>query len=337
MQLKKLKVVNIVQKIVVALGSLCIIIVIFTLTISDQWWMRVFDYPRLQIALATGIILLISILILNRHETWVKLYLVVLTLAWGHQSYTLLAYTPLTARQVPDREIDDPTRTFSLLSANVRMENRDAQAFLELVTQYRPDLFLVLEPDTWWTDQLRPLREQYEHYVEYPQDNYYGIALYSRLPLQNPEINFFEREEVPSFRTVLQLESGDEILFYGIHPRPPLPDNSVSAADKELIKIAKLTQEAELPTIVAGDFNDVPWSFTVNEFQEIGQLRDIRVGRGLYNTFPANYPFLRLPLDHLFISPGLGLVEIAKPLAFSSDHLALYVKLTVDETLLEAP
>jgi endonuclease/exonuclease/phosphatase (EEP) superfamily protein YafD len=128
------------------------------------------------------VVLVISIFLLSWRETWVKVYIATLALALGYQGYILMAYTTLVAPQVPEREVDDPTRSFSLLSANIRMENRDAHSFLELVGQYSPDLVLVLEPDAWWIEQLRPLREQYSHYIEHPQDNYYGIALYSRLP-----------------------------------------------------------------------------------------------------------------------------------------------------------
>ena len=84
-------------------------------------------------------------------------------------------------------------------------------------------------------------------------------------------------------------------------------------ADKELVKIAQRIKETNHPAVVAGDFNDVPWSFTVEKFQEVSKLRDIRVGCGFYNTFDAKNILLRLPIDHIFISPGLGAGRARQP------------------------
>ena len=322
-----------IRTLIVILGITAIISVIFTLTAGDQWWMHALDYPRLQITIVSVAILLLSVFLLNWQKIWTKVYLVVLVLAVLYQGYILSPYLLPVQPVVPDRESTDPQRSFSLLVANILMENRDAQSFIDLVAEHDPDVVLVMETDTWWIDQLHPLREKYSYYHEQPQDNHYGISLYTHLPMEDTQIHYFEEVNTPAIQTTLQLPSGDKVILYGVHPRPPLPENSVSAADKELIKIAERTKQANLPVVVAGDFNDVPWSFTIETFQEISQLRDIRVGRGLYNTFDAKNPILRLPLDHVFISPGLGLAEFAKPILFSSDHFALYVTLVVDESV----
>lgn len=321
---------KIIRSLIVILGLLCIVSVLFILTVSDHWWMRAFDYPRLQITILTGVVLLVSVLVL-KWTAWARVYFAVLALALIYQSYILSHYVLPVAQQVPTRAVADPARSFTLLSANVKMDNRDAQAFLALVARHDPDVVLVIEPNAWWIEQLQPLRDNYPYVVEHPQDTYYGMSLYSRLPLQNTEINYFEDNDTPSIQTVLHLPSGDEVLLYGEHPRPPLPENSVSAADKELIKIANRVKDAAMPVVVAGDFNDVPWSFTVNTFQMISGLRDVRVGRGLYNTYDAQSPILRLPIDHIFVSPGLSIANFARSEPFSSDHFALLATLVLDD------
>ena len=314
------------------LGVVCMITVLFAYTSRDEWWMRAFDYPRLQITLASIIILILSLLLFRWHSWWSTLYLTLLVVAVGYQLYILSPYWLPVEPAVPSRTaVTD--RTFSLLSANVLMENRDVDAFLAIVEQYDPDLLLVMEPNDWWMEQLQPIRTRYAHHIEQPQENHYGIALYSHFPLQESKINYFEDTGTPSIYTVVQLPAGDEVIFYGEHPRPPLPENSVEAADKELIKVANRALLADLPVVVAGDFNDVPWSYTVETFASISHLRDIRIGRGFYNTFDAQNPILRLPIDQIFLSPGLGLVQLADPIRFSSDHFALFVQLVVDESV----
>ena len=324
---------NVLRKGLVVLGLACIITVLLAITSSDQWWMRAFDYPRLQITILSIVVCLLSFIFLDWRKRWLQTYLFLLLAAVIWQGYILHPYFLPIQPTVPDREATNPQRTFSLLVSNVLMENREVQSYLDLVQKSKPDVVLVIEPDAWWTEQLAPLRMQYQYFVEQPQDNHYGMNLYSTFPLSEQEIYHLEATGTPAIYAVLTLPAGDELEFYGVHPRPPLPENSVSAADKELIKIAQLASTAERPVVVAGDFNDVPWSFTLGKFQEISRLRDIRAGRGFYNTFDAKNPILRLPIDHVFISPRLGLVELANPIAYSSDHMALFVTLLVDESV----
>ena len=322
---------TITRVLLVLLGAFCILTVIFAVTARDQWWIRAFDYPRLQIALLSVVVLLASIPLLEWRKTWTKLFLAALALAVAYQGYVLHPYFLPVQPVVPEHTNAQPDRTFSLLVSNVLMENQEVDAYLDVVAKFAPDVVLVMEPNAWWTEQLAPLRAIYAFHVEQPQDNHYGMNLYSRFPLVDTQIHRFEHTGTPSIQARLQLPSGDEVIFYGTHPRPPLPENSVDAADKELLIIAERTKAADLPVVVAGDFNDVPWSFTVEKFQEISQLRDIRVGRGFYNTFDAHHPFLRMPIDHVFISPGIGLAHLAEPITYTSDHKALFVQLVVDK------
>lgn len=318
------------QVVVALLGCASVVTVIFALTARDEWWMRAVDYPRLQITVLSIILLLLSFALFSWSQWLSRLYLLILALATGYQLYVLAPYWFPRQPAAPTLAVQDPHQAFSLLSANVRMGNRDSAAFLAIVDQYDPDLLLVMEPNDWWMTQLQPLRDRYPYRVEQPQENYYGIAFYSRFPLLESNIQYFEDNHTPSVYALIELPTGAVLTFYGEHPRPPLPENSVSAADKELLLVANRVRATSGPVLVAGDFNDVPWSFTVESFAEISQLRDIRIGRGFYNSFDAENPILRLPIDQIYLSRELGIVEFADPIRFSSDHFALFARIAVE-------
>lgn len=84
-----------------------------------------------------------------------------------------------------------------------------------------------------------------------------------------------------------------------------------------------------LPTIVAGDFNDVSWSRTIYQLTRTGELHDASLGRGLYNTFDANSPLARWPLDHFFVNPPWQVAELRRLPYVGSDHFPLYIELVL--------
>ena len=64
-----------------------------------------------------------------------------------------------------------------------------------------------------------------------------------------------------------------------------------SALQLSLIAVARSIAETAQPVVVTGDLNDVAWSATTRLFRKISGLFDPRVGRDMFNTFHADYPF----------------------------------------------
>ncbi|MEZ4728459.1 MAG: endonuclease/exonuclease/phosphatase family protein [Caldilineaceae bacterium] len=312
----------------VLLGIAAIVTSAISLLAWDRWWITALSYPFEELTLATIIVWLLSFWALRWRETWVKIYLTLLTVAVLYQVQVLAPFTFLYPKAVAD--VAPADTTFRLMASNVKMANREAERYLALVDEVDPDVLQVIELSEWWQEQLAPLRTTYPYYVEQPHENAYGMGIYSRLPLQNVEVYHFENATTPSLYAELAFPSGAHIAFFALHPRPPLPENSVTTADKELIQVAQRVNTAALPIIVAGDFNDVPWSYTLQEFREISGLNAVRIGRGFYNTFGVDRWWLRFPLDHVYLSDELGLVEFERLPPFGSDHFALLATITMN-------
>jgi endonuclease/exonuclease/phosphatase (EEP) superfamily protein YafD len=153
------------------------------------------------------------------------------------------------------------------------------------------------------------------------------MHLLSKLPLNAPVARFLVEDDVPSIYAAVQLRSGDWIDLYCVHPRPPKPNQDTEQRDAEILLVAKEVKAKGRPAIVAGDFNDVAWSHTTRLFQRISGTLDPRVGRGMFSTFNANYPFIRWPLDHVFHSETFTLGELRRLSFIGSDHFSVFAVL----------
>lgn len=192
-----------------------------------------------------------------------------------------------------------------------------------------PDVVLLVETDQWWENKAGVLDKTYPHQLKIPLENTYGMLLYSKLELVDGKIKYLVENDIPSVHTCIRLLSGDLIRLYGLHPAPPIPGENPRSTerDKEILMVAKAAKRNKMPTLVAGDLNDVAWSYTTELFSEISGLLDPRRGRGFFNTFHAKYPFMRFPLDHIFCSSDFKLISIKRMDNCGSDHFAIYINL----------
>lgn len=288
------------------------------------WWVRGFDFPRLQLAtLAIGVG---SAQWLWGEAEWRWTAIAACTVVALVQGGHILPWTPLWPKSVRRATCADPARYVTLLVANVLTPNRNAEGLLEQIHAHQPDVVLTLESDAWWGDQLaQSLEAQWPHIVRIPLNNLYGMHLFSRLPLAETEIKWLIQSDIPSIHTWLEMPCGTRIRFHALHPRPPAPSESERSLwrDAELLLVGKGIDQHEQPTILAGDLNDVAWSRTTRRFCRVSGMLDPRRGRGMFSTFHANYPLMRWPLDHIFISEQFTLVQMQRLQAFGSDHFPI--------------
>lgn len=294
---------------------------------SPFWWIRVFDFTRLQVA----VLIMASVVLLFRYRPPYWLWLIGLsTGAFFHQASFITDYTPLKRVQAKAGNVLTARSHFRLVVCNVRMENRESTAFIDLMHQTQPDLILVNEPDAWWAEQLRPLHQIYPYRILLPLPNTYGMALFSRLPLITPNVRFLVEPDVPSFWTKVRLPSGEVFDLYCLHPRPPKPGTRSYERDAELLVTGRHIRNAGRPAVVAGDMNDVGWSRTSRLFQRYSGLVDPRRGRGLYNTYSTYVPLFRYPLDHIFYSDDFGLLNLERLPEVGSDHFPMLIDLSYE-------
>jgi endonuclease/exonuclease/phosphatase (EEP) superfamily protein YafD len=314
------------------IGWLMIAATVLPLVRSDFWIVRVFDFPRLQITVVFAVVFAAYLLFREDPSIADQVFLGAMSLCLVYQLWRMWPYTPLHSRQVKGVGLQDDSRCLGLLISNVLETNREAEKLLALVNDRDPDVVLLVETDDWWEERLRHLERTRPHVLKHPQGNTYGMLLYSRLPLVDPELKFLVQDDVPSMHTGLQLPSGDRVRLHGLHPRPPAPGESTRSTerDAELLLVAKELEHQDAPSIVVGDLNDVAWSRTSSLFQKISGLLDPRIGRGFYSTFNANWPFIRFPLDHAFVSHHFRVAAFEVLPHVGSDHFPVFARFALE-------
>jgi endonuclease/exonuclease/phosphatase (EEP) superfamily protein YafD len=301
----------------------------------DDWWIRDFDYPRQQLLFILGLSALLWIF--SRHEnTWVNwLIFSILLLATLYQAYRILPYTKVWNRDARDAERSEQTDGhLSLMVSNVLQTNRRTDLVIDLVKEQRPDILLTVETNAWWEEKLAEgLDELFPYRVNVPLENLYGMHLWSRIELIDPEVKYRIKDDIPSIDTHIELANGREVDLRFLHPMPPSPTEAYASTgrDAELCMVGlEIKEQPKRTVVVAGDMNDVAWSHSSRLFQRLSGLLDPRRGRGLFSTFHAEHRLLRWPLDHVFHSPDLTVLELKRLPYVGSDHFPVLIRLSYE-------
>lgn len=292
-----------------------------------------FDYPRLQKFTLSIICLGLLLYFYNGSGTLYWVLTGIVTVNTIYLLYLILPFTILGKKQVYKAKSYNGDSSISIMISNVYQDNKNYKGCLEEIEKANPDIVFLLETDEKWEKAVSPLLEdKYEYTVKAAKDNTYGMLLFSKLELKDDKISYLVEDDVPSIHTKVVMKDGNEVVLHGVHPTPPVPNENVRSTerDKELLLVADMAKEEELPVVVIGDLNDVAWSHTTELFLKMSGLLDPRRGRGFFNSFHAKYPFMRFPLDHAFISPDFKLNRIKRLDSFGSDHFPIFIDIQYD-------
>ncbi|MGO2672491.1 MAG: endonuclease/exonuclease/phosphatase family protein [Psychrobacter celer] len=297
----------------------------------DNWWVRGVEFPRIQI-MVLGVVAWVGMLVFwPDWQVGQWLLFVVLSLTLAFQLRMVLPYTKLWKKEVQQAKSKPAGQAhqLKLMVSNVLTPNDHTKKLVELVKQKQPDILITLESDKKWEKALEQIEPDYPYTVKVPLDNLYGMHLYSKLELIDPEVKYLMIDDIPSIHSQLRLQNGQVIWLYCLHPMPPSPTEADKSTtrDAELLMVGKHIKEHDQTAILAGDLNDVAWSKTTRRFQRISGLLDPRIGRHFINTFHVNYPFLRWALDHIFHSACFTVVDIQRLPSIGSDHFPVMTTL----------
>ena len=293
---------------------------------------RLLDFVRIQVTLSLIIILGLSFLLPIENGYLLISAQIAAGISIVFQASIILPYLPIR-KFFSQSKKRGPSIT--ILSVNVLQKNNNYQELIKLIKELKPNILLTMETNKEWEKALSEIETDYSYSYKIPKENRYGMHFYTNLQVNKLEEHYLISDERPAIKVQLTSNEDHQFVFWGIHPPPPSPTEKPTSRQKdaELVKVAKLIGESDLPCIITGDFNNVCWSKSAKLFSKISNLKDARLNNGIHGTFPVKPWIFRFPIDLIFSSKEIEVTKIKTLKDIGSDHLPIFSQFTLNSSI----
>jgi endonuclease/exonuclease/phosphatase (EEP) superfamily protein YafD len=214
-----------------------------------------------------------------------------------------------------------------ILLSNVLASNRDHDRVRRVAQESGADVLVMQEFDGRWQRDLADLKDRYPYTLATRPSDAMGMAVYSRIPIESFDTLVLGGAGRPTFVLRLDLD-GRKFSMVCTHPRQPLPPAGFELRNDQLEQVGRLLAGLPAPVILVGDLNTTMWSPWFKRLCERSGLESVRRGRGVLASWPAFLPALmRVPIDHVLVSPDVTVTACQLGPPVGSDHLPLIVDL----------
>ena len=214
--------------------------------------------------------------------------------------------------------ITDTSTHFSAVHFNVKENNKNISSVAQAALESGADILSFQEMQQRTLEPLDAvLKEQYPYKISDLSRKGYGMAVYAKYPIG--ENKTVVQHDFPLLTGVIHLP-GNTIRIISATTSSPKNEKGYNEQLKQLKVISAYADTVQLPLLVMGDMNAVPWSEQIENFQKETKLKDSR--KNLSSTFPSN-SIIQVPIDYIFYSPDLHCIEFKTLEQTSSNHLGI--------------
>lgn len=244
--------------------------------------------------------------------------------ATGLAIVNLMPLWPYLAGPGTAGEAPGPGVVVRAMMANVNTFYGDASRVAGAIRHERPDILLLIEVDRGWLSKLEPELAAFPNRLLEPRDDNFGIALFSKLPLDAARVVFIGKADVPSVQA--RVAVGDDwACFLGTHLPPPAGERLWELRNDQFGELARHVRGMIGPLLVLGDFNATPWSYHFGRFMDATGLEDSARGRRLMGTWPTFARPFSIPIDHCLYRDGIVIRGRRHGSDVGSDHVPVIV------------
>jgi len=234
-----------------------------------------------------------------------------------------------------------PAPSLRVMSYNVNYANPDVAGTMNAIAGEDPDVVLIQEVDAGWKEALaKRFAKAYPHQAfRVIARAAGGLAVLSKHPIAEEELVPTPPEGwFPAQRLVVEGPFG-KVQMLNVHLRPPRDRGSwiigYQTTPPVRLKQAKafLPRLATgVPTLVAGDFNELPTGLAVAFFQQQGLVRVPTKGPTTWHYAKVirgrKLSMLSMDIDHVLVDGTMIASEAVVLDAGASDHRPVVVTLS---------
>ena len=216
---------------------------------------------------------------------------------------------------------------------NVMVENVHYNDVIRFIKNTDPDFFVIEEVDRFWLENLKQIAGTYPYCESVARMDSFGIALFSKHPLSDSRILYLGPVRLPGVCADITVH-GRTVTVFGTHMLPPIFSDYRTHRNRQLDLAAQFlhrfrSENNNQSIIVLGDFNATPWCSNFRRFVKRAGLVDSSRGHGLFPSWPSVWFLLRIPIDHVLMSPDLICTNKRLGPHIGSDHLPLIVDIAI--------
>ena len=257
-------------------------------------------------------------------------------LMWSRQREAILAgvFALINLSLIIPFYVTAPTvyaggRMHRALLFNVNSSNRAHEEVRKFIHSMEPDFMVVVEANQTWVNELRKTEENFPFSRSIPRGDGFGLALFSRIPFENVEIQSIGKPEVPSLIARFTID-GQPLTVIGIHLQSPTGHARAEYRNHQLAELAKVVSSQKGLVMVLGDLNTTSWSPFFRDLLRKTRLRDSRKGFGVQPTWPTTFPPLWISIDHCLVSSRVVVHDRRIGSSLGSDHYPVIVDFSVE-------
>jgi endonuclease/exonuclease/phosphatase (EEP) superfamily protein YafD len=208
--------------------------------------------------------------------------------------------------------------------ANIYTKNQNHDAVLSFIRQEEPDLVLLIESNDRWVQAMAPLKNIYPYSYDIFRPQNFGMMVLSKNPIEPIETKFFTHSQnIVSLLFDLKID-GKKYSIAGVHAAPPIGNKRFNQRNLHLQGVANWASNQNGSTLVLGDLNTTPFSYSYKQFLISSRLTDPRETRGYLPTWgPIELFLFQIPIDHILLSNDLEVTSLTVGPDIGSDHRPL--------------
>ena len=212
-------------------------------------------------------------------------------------------------------------RALTVASFNTLWVNPDAAALQAEIERIDADVITLIELGPDKRQMLNALKARYPYQADCFAIDYCRLAILSKLPIAASE-GQGPRQGPSYIRARLGPEVGG-LTVLGVHTiRFP----HARTQFRQVTELARLVERLPGAKLVMGDFNATPFSRIISVMENAANLRRVTY----LPSWPAQAGLPQIAIDHIFLSPGLRLLEAARiGEAAGSDHYPVIARIAV--------